>query len=90
MAKLGERVQTFARFRADPSKVKVSVRHCPRDLWVASVVAREDADKEDALEYVALDTTAKLAIEEALRSAAENNLEGVNLDMNRTYPHPWK
>lgn len=74
----------LARFRADPSKVRVSVRRIEHG-WLASVLDR--ATQRGAW---ASDDTPEGAVTSALLSAACDGTPGIDLDMGRTYPHPQR
>ena len=74
----------LARFRADPKKIRVSIRRFG-DQWLASVGSRiEDADNIRVVH-----TTSENAIFEALGRAFAIGLDGVDPHMERTYEHPW-
>jgi hypothetical protein len=49
-------------FRADPELVRVSIRRCTYDVWCATATHRMTG-----WSAVALDTTAKLAVNQALK-----------------------
>lgn len=74
----------LARFRADPSKVRVSVRHNGSSFLVT---VRTIAKPSEFL-FVRRDTYEE-AMTEALKSA-EDLFPGIDPDMQWTYEHPWK
>jgi hypothetical protein len=70
----------FARFRADPSKVRVCVRRDPEDPRYWRVVV---CNFLKTPYYVG-------RARRALRGAAEEcDMEGVDPDLQWTYDHPW-
>lgn len=73
---------TYARFRADPSKVRVSIA---RDgtAWRATIATRAD----DAL-VSRHGTTPRKALARALRAADEARMPGIDLGMDWAYHHP--
>jgi hypothetical protein len=71
----------LARFRADPSRVRVSLRRVS-GAWDATVASRET---DDSATVRASDAETALAL--ALESA--DDIPGVDLEMQWAYEHPW-
>ncbi len=71
----------LARFRADPSKVRVTMRPHGRE-WVCSI------ESDNGL-VIKRGTSPKKALVRALREADRADLEGIDLGMEWAYPHPW-
>jgi len=77
----------FARFRADPSKVRVCVRRDPEDPRYWRVVV---CNFLKTPYYVGRARSPAVAVRRALRGAAEEcDMEGVDPDLQWTYDHPW-
>lgn len=77
----------LARFRADPSKVRVCVRRDPEDprYWRAVV-----CNFLKTPYYAGRARSPTLAVRRALRGAAEEcDMEGGDPDLQWTYDHPW-
>lgn len=77
-------MRALARFRADPSKVRVGVRAFGH-LWVARVEPRgvEGAWVE------AIGETPAAAVDDALEGADNENMPGIDLGMGSSYEHPF-
>jgi hypothetical protein len=75
----------LARFRADPSKVRVSVR--PSDgRWRLRVESRSNPERDNAETF---DSDPGMGLVYLLE-VASSFIEGVDLGMEWTYPHPMK
>lgn len=74
----------LARFRVDPSRLRVSIRRQPDGEWEVCIATRAD----DALVARGGNTPRK-ALARALRAADEEGLPGVDLHMQWAYEHPW-
>lgn len=69
----------FVRFRADPRKVRIGIRRLPCG-WRAEIAGR----------FVATHKLSPVrALVRALRLAQQSGLEGIDLGMQWSYPHPW-
>ena len=71
----------LARFRADPKRVRVSVRRWQGE-WIVFVVAREGTANVSRT-----GNTPRKALARALRAAEW--IPGVDLGMGWAYEHPW-
>lgn len=80
-----ESVKRLARFRLDPSKLRISVRP-EGERWLATIKSREG----DIVCIQVRDAKARAAVRRALRRADELGIEGVDLGMQWAYPHPWR
>lgn len=80
--------RALARFRADPAKVRVSIRYLGYESmapqWMAVIMNRESL-----IEVYRIRKTPEAALTEALEAASNRSLPGVDLDMQWTYPHPF-
>lgn len=76
----------LARFRADPEKVRVSIRR-DGDVWIAAIESRVCG--ASAATYVGQHRFAYRAVVLALLAAERAELPGVDLSMGWTYEHPW-
>lgn len=74
----------LTRFRADPSKVRVSIRKWG-DGWFARVCSKADP----TCAATATSNDPKDAVDRALK-LAERLVKGVDLDMGQTYLHPMR
>ena len=75
----------LVRFRADPSKVRVSVR--PRgESFLLRIEDRRDP-KRNNVETVDSDPKAGLTY---LLNVAEKHIDGISLEMDHEYSHPMK
>lgn len=72
----------LARFRADPKKVRCSIRPCKRG-WRATVVLREGGSS-----YSSEGKDAQKAMMRALKRADDAGIKGIDLFMEWTYTHP--
>lgn len=75
------------RFRANPSRVRVSVRHLRAKRLATIRGKREDGD---AVEVVLRSHSAERAVLGALKRAAKKGMSGVDLGMEFTYDHPFR
>ncbi len=76
-------VPAFARFRADPAKVRVRVRRCENGThWSVEV-------SSGGMAVYRADTGPRKALVRALRAAEAAGLPGIDLGMGRAYEHPW-
>ena len=73
----------LARFRADPSKIRVSIRHV-NDGWFATVSPRNGSSTE----WQAHSMYPEQAILWALQKA--KNVDGLNSDLEQCYDHPYQ
>ena len=78
-------VNGLARFRADPAKVRVSVRRYGQ-RWLATVRAA----KQPAVEWSRQARHPVIAVILALRAAERGGVKGVDLDMSCSYFHPMR
>jgi hypothetical protein len=74
-------VETLARFRADPHKVRVGVRRMMNG-WSAYVRTNDRGCIESG-------STPEIAIGKALAEANKCHMPGVDVLMERAYEHPW-
>ena len=77
-------VDSLARFRADPSKVRVSVRPCGNE-FTATVASRIDHETK----FWCTDLNASIAIDAALAAAHRCDMEGIDLGTQWAYEHPF-
>lgn len=80
-----QETEHLARFRADPSKVRVSVR--PRDGYFLLRIEDRKDPKWNNIETVDSDPKAGLTY---LLNVAEKHIDGIDLGMGGAYPHPMK
>ena len=86
-----ESVRYLARFRADPSKVRVSVIRCEQDdgrrktWWYATISTRPGVPYRGV---GAPGVTAEEALWEALLVADCERIPGIDLGMDSAYEHP--
>ena len=73
----------LARFRANPSKVRIGIRR-EETWWVATVSSRDPRGPV----YQATATGPRKALVKALLSADADGLDGVDLSMGWAYDHP--
>ncbi len=74
----------LARFRADPAKIRVSIRRS-RGTWVVCVWSYQRAAGA-----IAEEPDPKKATLSALKRAETRGFDGIDLGMGRAYPHPQK
>jgi len=74
----------YGRFRADPEKVRVSIRRQSAG-WLATVSSRVTGHF-----WSSLDKDPEKAVFRALKNADGADLAGIDLDMQWAYDHPWK
>ena len=79
-------MKELARFRADPSKVRVSVRRSSDGLFMVKIAERAD----DKRLVVGAHLVVRSAVYRALLLAQAAGLDGVDLDLAWTYPHPQR
>lgn len=77
-------VDSLARFRADPSKVRVSVRPHGNG-FTATVASRSDNETK----FWCTDLNASIAIDAALTAAGRCEMEGIDLGIDYVYEHPF-
>ena len=75
-------VDSLARFRADPSKVRVSIRR-DGDRWVATVSSRSSRADSRCFHADPI-----VATKTALRGA-DSHIPGIDLGMEHAYEHPF-
>jgi hypothetical protein len=78
----------LVRLRADPAKIRVSVRRIDQTLF--QVVVGENKDKERLAVSLACEAT-QPAVERTLNELlidASLTMDGIDLGMHRVYPHP--
>lgn len=78
----------FVRFRADPRKVRVTIRKKNFGNisgWSARVCARH---AENEREFFSDDP--RLAVQAALEHAGREGVAGVDLGLQWAYGHPWR
>jgi hypothetical protein len=73
----------MARFRANPNKVRVSIRHKDGG-WLAIISPRDRL----CVTWAAWHVSPVRAMVKALRLAERANLDGIDLDMQWAYDHP--
>lgn len=76
---------TLVRLRADPEKVRVSIRRVEPRWWRVTIASRCGGG---ILSTGA--TEPREALARALRWANETRMDGIDLDMQRAYKHPQK
>lgn len=76
----------LTRFRADPSKVRVSVRRVLNG-WSVQVSSRVSSSP---LYTVADRADASSALDAALDAADQLNIPGIDIGMDRAYEHPFQ
>lgn len=77
-------MKKLARFRADPALIRVAIRNAyPR--WRATVCER----KYPLCSWSAYDVDPVKAVDKALAKAARAEADGIDLDMQWAYDHPW-
>ena len=72
-----------ARFRADPTRIRVAVRPCAAG-WYAHV-----EDRATSRSWWATHAKPSTAVSRALRLAERDKQPGIDLAMQWTYPHPF-
>lgn len=72
-----------ARFRADPNKVRVSIRR-EKGQWRVHVESRVTGARSSAL-----GNSPRWTMMSALKRAERMKIEGIDLDMQWVYDHPW-
>lgn len=75
----------LTRFRADPSKVRITVRPF-EGKWLVRIASRDDPDEKDAVRV--LDASARRALVRAFYRAAELGMPGLDPSMGWAYEHP--
>ena len=75
---------SLARFRADPSKVRVAIRRDSLLGWVATVSCIMGMGT-----FESCSAFPERAVDGALRQADLAGMEGVDLGMEWTYEHPF-
>ena len=78
-------VNGLVRFRADPQKIRVSVRRSRGGGWVAFVIPRG----EPGPYHRARHRYAYRAVILALTAAERAGVDGVDLSMSWAFLHPW-
>ncbi len=73
---------TLARFRADPRKIRVSIRRTGKN-WLATITERSSGK---CVIYLA--ARPRQAVRMALRLAMNADLDGIDLGMGWAYEHP--
>lgn len=79
----------LARFRANPRKVRVSIRRCRECGWVATVEPLPLKSWPLNAFWSAVGDDPEKAVMEALERASEAGVDGVDVGMDWAYPHPW-
>ncbi len=74
---------TYARFHADPTKVKVSLR-TTEEGYIATVSSRTEAQF-----FTGEASSPASAVKLALYAAKLGNLPGLDLGLDSAYDHPW-
>lgn len=75
----------LVRWRADPKKIRVSIVRVG-DYWVCQISER---GVWPGVRWCTASTPTE-AVEKALKAADELNFDGLDLDMQHAYEHPWK
>lgn len=78
-------VNKLVRWRADPKQIKVSIIRLSHGLWGAKVLSLKDNRSA-----IASEADPKVAVLTALTEACKADFPGIDLNMEYTYPHPWK
>ena len=78
-------VDSPARFQADPNKVRVSIRR-HNQHWRVTIGPREEL--KNGRTFTLAGETPEKAIQAAL-SAADGKIEGIDLELQWTYEHPF-
>ena len=74
------------RFRADPTKIRTSLRYNRSDqTWTATVQSRAD---DDGRTFEATERKPTTAMFRALDKAFDVTMEGVDVEMEGVYSHP--
>lgn len=73
----------LARFRANPAKLRVSVRRLALSTYLAVIVVRESG-----MGVGAVGRTAPRAVAKAFQLAERERLDGIDRDMSWAYDHP--
>ena len=77
----------LARFRADPRKIRVSICTLGSE-WYATVWKRADPGKY--IDFIGRGgSTPRIAIDRALVAAEELGWDGIDLNMDWSYEHPF-
>lgn len=80
----------LARFRADPSKVRVSIRRMPNGWWRATVEERDVGQNAIELPFTGMHKLSPVrAVVRALLAADRAQLPGIDLGMGWAYEHPY-
>jgi hypothetical protein len=93
--KLGVNVMSLVRFRANPKIIRVGVRKVG-DQFLSSVRYTDDyiathPNKKDVNKvYTWLDTDPRCGNETVLYIAKIHHMDGIDLDMEWSYEHPYK
>jgi len=82
-----KRAEKLARFKADPVRVRVSIRRCGSQTkgWHATVAHRQTGQI-----FAALSVDPEEAVNRALHKAEVEGMDGIDLDMARAYAHPQR
>jgi hypothetical protein len=75
--------RTLARFRVDPSRVRVAIRPDGAE-WLATISSRETGRRVEVRAKAP-----RNAVVKALHTAEAAGLGGVDLGMQSAYVHPW-
>lgn len=79
-------VYYLSRFRADPSRVRVSIRRCA-DKWIATIGPRDPSMRELPTNTV-VDASALKALARCFQFAEADELPGIDRHMQWAYEHP--
>ena len=78
------RAQKLVRWRANPEKIRVSIRNCSGS-WQVTITCRATGDF-----VTSKSLTPEKAVMSALKKADRKAFEGMDLGMGWAYEHPWK
>ena len=76
----------IVRFRADPSRVRIGVRHNQSGWWSVSITSRKERDAHPRI--LVNNKSPRKALVIALHMAEERALPGVDMSMGSAYYHP--
>lgn len=78
-------MKRLVRLRADPTKVRVSIRYSPMYWdWIVTIASR-CSDSTVMTQH----GNAERAVEEALALADAAGIDGIDLECQWAYEHPW-
>lgn len=92
MTELLDLDRTLTRFRADPTRVRVSIQHCsaPGPRFTAYWVVTIRSLQRDVFGVMRAHRSPKKALALALRAAERLRIPGIDLGMQWAYYHPQR